>query len=331
MSMISEPTVVDGEQVAPSASVGIAISESTPGAGDNAGSLLRDANAAMFKARDRGRSRFEVYGDDMRAAVEARMETESALRRALDHGEIVVHFQPIIELATGRPVGLEALARWAHPTRGLLLPNQFIPLAEETGLIVQLGAQVLEQACLHLADWRKIAPALSNLQMSVNLSPAQLLHPDVVTTVRCALARAGLPPDALCLEITESVLLEDASLAAAALDTLKSLGVQVALDDFGTGYSSLTYLKRLPVDVLKIDRSFVSGLGSSADDAAIVSIVIQLAQAFAMSTVAEGVETASQARDVEALGCARAQGYLWSKPQPAAKTLRYLCRQRPTD
>jgi diguanylate cyclase (GGDEF)-like protein/PAS domain S-box-containing protein len=324
MSMVAHAISVDGEKVTPTASIGIAVSDADGRAGETASSLVSNADAAMYKAKKRGRARFEIFDSDMRAAVENRLETESALRRALDGNEIVVYFQPVIDLATGRAVGAEALARWAHPTRGLVLPDEFIPLAEESGLIVQLGASVLMSACEQVADWRRLSPALATLEVAVNLSARQLLHPTMIDTVRQALGQSGLAPHALCLEITESVLLDDADLAASVVNKLKSLGVRIALDDFGTGFSSLTYLKRLPVDVLKIDRSFVQDLGASRGDAAIVAGVIDLANSFAMSTVAEGVETAAQARELATLGCGRAQGYLWSKPVPAADALEYM-------
>jgi EAL domain-containing protein (putative c-di-GMP-specific phosphodiesterase class I) len=260
----------------------------------------------------------------MRAAVDARLETESALRRAVDCDEIVAYFQPVIDLATGIPVAVEALARWIHPTRGLLLPAEFIPLAEESGLVVPLGASVLVRACQEVADWRRAYPELATLEVAVNLSARQLLHPSLVETVRQALTRSGLPANALCLEITETVLLDDADLAATLLTNLKSLGVRIALDDFGTGFSSLTHLKRLPVDEWKIDQSFVKDLGTNRDDGAIVSGVIEFASAFSMITVGEGVETIAHARELRRLGCARAQGHFWTPPLAADDAVAFI-------
>ena len=324
MGMIAQSITVEGEEVTPTASIGVAISEADGSGDETADSLVSKADAAMYKAKDRGRARFEIFDAGMRAAVEARLETESALRRAVDGDEIVIYFQPVIDLTTGRPVGVEALARWKHPTRGLLLPAEFIPLAEESGLVVPLGVSVLMRACSEVAEWRRAYPELASLEVAVNLSARQLLHPSTVADVRQALTRSGLPPHALCLEITETVLLDDADLAATLLTSLRSLGVRIALDDFGTGFSSLTYLKRLPVDELKIDRSFVKDLGTSRDDGAIVSGVIEFASAFSMVTVGEGVETAAHARELTRLGCERAQGYLWSDPLPADDALAFL-------
>jgi diguanylate cyclase (GGDEF)-like protein/PAS domain S-box-containing protein len=323
MNMLSRPIVVDGEEVTPTASIGIAVSEASVDTEETASSLLRDADTAMYQAKDRGRARYEIFDAAMRAAVEARLETESALRRALDGDEIVTYFQPVVDLATGAPVGVEALARWQHPTRGLLLPDQFIPLAEESGLVLPLGRAVLMRACEEVARWRRLAPELATLEVAVNLSARQLLDPGLRAAVEDALAGSGLSPNALCLEITETVLLDDADLAASLLNDLKSMGVQIALDDFGTGFSSLTYLKRLPVDILKIDRSFVMDLGT-ARDAAIVSGVIDFADAFGMITVAEGVETIEHARELRNLGCIRAQGYLWSGAVPADDALAFI-------
>ncbi|MBA3653646.1 MAG: EAL domain-containing protein [Actinobacteria bacterium] len=326
MIMVANPISVDGEDVSATVSIGVAVSEPDANrpANETATALLEHADAAMYQAKERGRSRFEIFDARMRAAVETRVQNEGALRRALDRDEIVPYFQPVVDLASGRAVGVEALARWLHPTRGLILPDEFIPLAEESGLIVRLGALVLERACDVVAGWRHASPELSTLELAVNLSTRQLLHRGVVDTVRQALDRSGLPAAALCLEITESVLLDDTDLAASVLGTLKALGVRIALDDFGTGFSSLAYLKRLPVDVLKIDRSFVEGLGTTRDDGAIASGVVDLANAFAMSTVAEGVETIAQAHVVRALGCERAQGYLWSRPLAGDDALRCL-------
>jgi diguanylate cyclase (GGDEF)-like protein/PAS domain S-box-containing protein len=324
MRMVAQPITVDDEEVTPTASIGVAVSDTGDTGDAAADSLVSKADAAMYKAKERGRARFEIFDDNMRAAAEARLETESALRRAVDRDEIVTYFQPVIDLTNGDVVGVEALARWQHPTRGLLLPAEFIPLAEESGLVVPLGAAVLMRACDEVAMWRRTYPELAAMEVAVNLSARQLLHPSMLETVRQALERSGLAPHALCLEITETVVLDDADLAATLLTSLKSQGVRIALDDFGTGFSSLTHLKRLPVDELKIDRSFVTDLGTSNGDGAIVSGVIEFANAFSMITVGEGVETAAHARELARLGCDRAQGYLWSEPLPAGDVLDFL-------
>jgi EAL domain-containing protein (putative c-di-GMP-specific phosphodiesterase class I) len=260
----------------------------------------------------------------MRSRAIARLETESALRRALEHGEISVHYQPVIKLATGRVAGVEALVRWNHPERGLIPPGDFIMVAEETGLIVSLGGFVLTEACMQVARWNSRHPDSRPLTVSVNLSAHQLRTRGLRELVVEALQQSRLQPRLLCLEITETALVEDADASRAALDGLKDLGVTLAVDDFGTGYSSLIYLRRFPVGVLKIDRSFVVGLGTNAEDTAIVAGVVGLARALGMLAVAEGVETPEQAARLAELGCPLGQGYHWSKPLSARQMERWL-------
>jgi EAL domain-containing protein (putative c-di-GMP-specific phosphodiesterase class I) len=240
---------------------------------------------------------------------------ENALRRAPERGELRALFQPIVRLADGAMIAAEALVRWVHPERGLLEASQFVPLAEETGIIVPIGGWVLDEACRQAASWSGEGgtPAVS-----VNLSARQLSRPDLVDAVAEALAASGLDPDRLWLEITESVLMEDADTAVAALERLRSLGVHLCVDDFGTGYSSLAYLRRFPVDALKVDRSFVAGLGEDPEDSAIVEAVVSMAHSLRLSVVAEGVETEEQLARLRDLGCELAQGFYFAAPVPSS-------------
>jgi diguanylate cyclase (GGDEF)-like protein/PAS domain S-box-containing protein len=307
---ISGPVLIDGSEVVVGVSIGIALSSS---ADDLPGDLLRDADAAMYRAKRDGRGRSVVFADTMREDALARLETEVELRRALTSGDLRLHYQPVVDIVTGHITGVEALLRWQHRTRGLVMPDDIISIAEETGLIVPLGEWVLEQACNQLVEWHRVAP---HLTMAVNLSGVQLGRPDLVERVAGVLERTGVLRSAVSLEITESVLMRDAEDALGVLNELKALGVRISIDDFGTGYSSLTYLKRFPVDVLKIDRSFVDGLGTDVDDLAIVQATLALATSLGIDTIAEGVETEAQRDVLQDLGCRRAQGYLFGRPGP---------------
>jgi diguanylate cyclase (GGDEF)-like protein/PAS domain S-box-containing protein len=311
VDVFREPFVLEDGEVFLATSLGIAIAR---GADDRAEELIRDADAAMYRAKDRGKGRYEVFDEEMRADAVVRLETESALRRALERGELRLHYQPEIDLASGAVVGFEALVRWEHPARGLLQPGSFIPLAEETGLVVPIGEWVLREACAESARWAR--PGEPPLTLSVNLSVRQLAQPDLVSTVRRALAETGTDPATVCLEITESAVMESGAATTAQLRALKSLGVRLAIDDFGTGYSSLAHLRRFPVDVLKIDRTFVDGLGREPQDTSIAAAVISLAHALELVTVAEGIETAEQLEVLTGLGCDLGQGYLFARPQP---------------
>jgi EAL domain-containing protein (putative c-di-GMP-specific phosphodiesterase class I) len=261
----------------------------------------------------------------MRADAVARLETESALRRAVERGELRLHYQPEVNLATGAVRGFEALVRWDHPQRGLLGPNAFIPLAEETGLIVPIGEWVLREACTEAARWAAVSS--EPLTLSVNLSARQLAQQDLVAMVRRAMAETGIDPATLCLEITESAVMESGSATTAQLRALKSLGIRLAIDDFGTGFSSLAHLRRFPVDVLKIDGTFVAGLGHEPQDASIAAAVISLAHALGLDTVAEGIETEEQLTILRSLGCDLGQGYLFGRPAPIEETVHLLARQ----
>ncbi|MCZ7526242.1 MAG: EAL domain-containing protein [Acidimicrobiia bacterium] len=300
-----------GSETVLTVSIGIALAE---GPGDQPETLLRDADAAMYRAKERGRARHELFDQEMRDRVMDRLETESALRRALERGELRVVYQPIVALESGDVVGAEALVRWEHPERGLLQPGDFIGVAEETGLIVPLGLWVLEEACRQAVRWRRARPAGRPFTVAVNFSARELAHPDVVERVASTLVSTGAAAGELSIEITESTLFEEPSNPAAVLGRLKALGVRVCIDDFGTGYSSLSYLKRFPVDVVKVDRSFVDGLGSDADDAAIVAAVVRMAHALGLGVVAEGIETPEQRLALLELGCGHGQGYLFEAP-----------------
>ncbi|MCU1602071.1 MAG: diguanylate cyclase/phosphodiesterase with and sensor(s) [Frankiales bacterium] len=311
---VSGPVSVTGADVVLSVSVGIAISSSQD---DAPADLLRDADAAMYRAKRDGRARCVLFADTMRDEALARLETEVELRRAMTDGQLRLHYQPVVDLGSRQVVGFEALLRWEHPTRGLVLPGEIIDIAEETGLIVPIGEWVLHEACEQLARWHQVQPELT---MAVNLSGVQLGRIELVRRVAAVVDATGIDPPLLSLEITESVLMGDAEEALGMLLDLKALGVRISIDDFGTGYSSLSYLKRFPVDVLKIDRSFVDGLGTDADDLAIVQAILALAGALGIDTIAEGIETEAQRDVLQSLGCRHAQGFLLGRPAAAADT-----------
>jgi diguanylate cyclase (GGDEF)-like protein/PAS domain S-box-containing protein len=311
LAELAGPFTVDGAEVFVGASVGIAFPDH-PDADPE--TLIRDADAAMYQAKDRGRGRWVVFDNAMRASAVDRLDIGNALRRALERRELRVHYQPVVDLGAGRVAGVEALVRWEHPERGLLLPGEFIAVAEETGLIVPIGAWVLDQACRQIQRWHADRPGRPPLRVAVNLSGRQLGHPGLVEDVSAALADTGIDPALVELEITESVLMDDVETSEETLRRLKALGVRIVVDDFGTGYSSLSYLRRFPVDQLKVDRSFVAGLGTDPGDSAIVAAIVTLAHTLGLTAVAEGVETAAQLAELRRLGCARAQGYLFARP-----------------
>ena len=250
----------------------------------------------------------------MRETVKGRLKMETELRRALDRGELRLHYQPQVDLRSARIVGLEALVRWEHPERGLVPPGSFIPIAEETGLILPIGRWVLETACRQASIWRADAEIGLDLVMAVNLSPRQFRHPRLVQDVGQVLAESGLDASGLEVEITEGTAMGDADATVKTLEHLKAIGIRLAIDDFGTGYSSLGYLKRFPIDVLKVDRSFVAGLPANRGDAAIVRAVVGLTRALGLKAVAEGVETKEQLAELRGLGCDQGQGYLFGRP-----------------
>ena len=314
LESVCSPIDVDGTLVAVNASLGIVVSD---GKEDGPG-LLRNADLAMYRAKGQGKGRYEIYEAGMHAAVVERMGLKADLRDAVERGDFEAHFQPIVELSTNRVVGVEALARWNHPTRGLVPPVEFIPLAEETGLIIPIGASVLRQACDAAQRWRAELGSEAPQSVSVNLSPRQLQDRGLIDEVTSALSRSGLPATCLILEITETVLLEETEPVDATLRALKALGVRIALDDFGTGYSSLSYLDRFPVDVVKIDKSFIDSLTTGgAPPSPLVSAIVNLGGVLGLGVTAEGVEDASQLARLRDLGCQQAQGYFFAKPMRA--------------
>ncbi len=319
---LSAPFPVEGAEVFLDASVGLSLN--TFGVDDPA-DLLAHAEAAMYQAKRRGGFGVETFGESLRIEVLDRMATEHSLHRALERSELTLHYQPVVEVQGATTVGVEALIRWQHPDQGMVAPSRFIPVAEESGLIIPIGAWVLEQACSQLRDWNHRGPfgpsgsVGPQGSVEVNLSARQIDDPEIVRTVEEILARTGLPPEQLTLEITESALMRDAASALVVLTALKELGVLLAIDDFGTGYSSLSYLQRFPLDVLKVDRMFVEELGMRSGGDEIVSAVVQLAHALGLQVVAEGVETEQQLDVLRSLECDFAQGFLFSRPVPAAE------------
>jgi PAS domain S-box-containing protein/diguanylate cyclase (GGDEF)-like protein len=309
--MLAQPLRAAGREVFSGASVGIVLSgPAYPQADD----VLRDAAIAMIRARSASHGQYHVFDPAMHAEAMARLQLETDLRRALERGELRVFYQPIVHLRTGRIAGFEALARWQHPERGLIMPDDFIPMAEETGLILPIGLWVLEEACRTLRKWQD-RPGGEGLKMAVNLSARQFSQPDLVRRVRAILTRTGIRPGTLELEITESVILQHSSPVLETLERIKALGVQLHVDDFGTGYSSLSYLHRLPLDALKIDRSFVSG--ADAGSLQIVRTIVAMAQALGVPVVTEGIESAELLDELRSLHCEYGQGFFFSRPVPA--------------
>jgi diguanylate cyclase (GGDEF)-like protein/PAS domain S-box-containing protein len=304
------PFEVDGDQLSSTASVGIAVTERATMTPEK---LLREADIAMYRAKASGGDSYEVFDDALRSEVLHRVRLEGELRRALAVGDLVVYYQPIVALPETSVNRCEALVRWRHPERGLLLPGEFIPLAEETGLIVPIGAWVLREACRKAQEWRRSG---SDIGVTVNVAPLQLAEDGFVELVRVTLRDAGLPPPALCLEITETAIMEHPERIVPSLEALHALGVRIAMDDFGSGYSSLTYLKLLPLDVIKIDKSFVGNILGSAEDRAIVSAMLSLAHETDLSVIAEGVETEALHAELVGMGCELAQGFLYDEPKP---------------
>jgi EAL domain-containing protein (putative c-di-GMP-specific phosphodiesterase class I) len=282
----------------------------------------------MYRAKERGRSRMVLFDDELRDRAASKLQSTTALRRALERGELRVFYQPIVAIDHGRPLAVEALLRWQHPERGLVSPAEFIPLAEDTGMIVPMGRWVLEEALRQRACWETELPDQPPLRLSVNLSARQLSEPKLVDDITAALAARGADPSSLILEVTESVVMGGLD-SLSTLNAIHDLGVALHVDDFGTGYSSLAYLKTLPVDALKIDRAFVNGLETDADDQAIVTAVIALARALSLGLVAEGVETEAQLRVLRELHCDDAQGYLFARPMPYDELVAWLAKHTP--
>jgi diguanylate cyclase (GGDEF)-like protein len=316
---ITQPYDIDGHQVVVSTSVGIAIA---PGDGESTELLLRNADMALYRAKSDGRSTFRYFEPAMDEQLQARRALEMDLRDAVANNEFQVFYQPQVDTITEQVTGCEALLRWHSPTRGMVPPSQFIPLAEEIGLIVPIGEWVLKQACCDAATWPK------PVRVAVNLSPAQFKSRSVVQSVINALAASGLDAARLELEITESVLLHDNEATIATLHQLRSFGIKISMDDFGTGYSSLSYLRSFPFDKIKIDRSFIKDISDKGDCAAIVKAVAGLGKGLGIRTTAEGVETIDQLRHVRAEGCTEVQGYFFSAPQTADALQDYFAREK---
>jgi EAL domain-containing protein (putative c-di-GMP-specific phosphodiesterase class I) len=309
---LREPFTVDDFQVSVSTSVGITLG--TAQANDDPEGMLREADAAMYRAKEQGPGRYEVFDPAMQARAQKRLELEAELRQALEQGEFVLYYQPEVSLHDGKMVGSEALLRWQHPQRGLLKPAAFMPLAEETDLIVPIGRWVLEEACGQAKRWEEERPLASPMKMEINVSSKQLRRQGLVRTVEEALARADLEAHTLALDMTETVLIRVSEDNTQALDALKEMGVRLGLDDFGTGYSSLSYLKRFPVDRVKVDKSFVKGLGENATDTALVRMIIDLCHTLGVEVLAEEIETSDQATLLRDMGCDLGQGYYFARP-----------------
>jgi diguanylate cyclase (GGDEF)-like protein len=318
----SLPLSVGDRSLHVTASVGVAVSAADASADE----LLASADAAMYRAKGQGGARSALFDDGLRKTASTQLRIEQELRRALERNELCLRFQPIVDPATLRCRSLEALARWQHPERGLVGPGEFIPIAEVTGLILPLGARVLELALEQLATWRREAPAFADVGVSVNVSASQLRQPTFVSTLRATLDRVGLPPSALTLEVTERALLRPDGPAVKTAHELRRLGVNLALDDFGTGYSSLSTLRSLPVTILKIDRSFLDGLGRDAADTGVISGIMQMAAGARLTVVAEGVETEEQAHMLVSMGCDAAQGYHYARPLEADDAAAFVRR-----
>ena len=327
LEALREPFEVAGSSVPLNASLGIAVSNGS----DDAAALLRNADLALYRAKGQGKGRFEVYEAGMHAAVVERMGVKADLRRAVAAGEFEPFYQPIVDLMSGQVTGVEALVRWNHPERGLVAPLNFIPLAEETGLIIDIGREVLNRACADMAMWRRHLRDDAPATVSVNLSARQIQYPGLIDDVKNALHNASLPASALTLEITESILLDDADAAAHTLDGLKRLGLTIALDDFGTGYSSLSYLDRFPVDIVKIDKSFIDALaGASSLGSPLVAAIINLGTLLGLGVTAEGIESVDQVARLRQLGCVHGQGYYFAKPMPASELTAHLTPDGPS-
>jgi len=319
------PFFLDGRELFMSASVGIAMNQPNV---DRPEDYLRDADLAMYRAKTGGRARHEIFRPDMRSGAVLQLSIESDLRHALERGELLVMYQPVWTLATGKIAGFEALVRWDHPTHGMMQPADFIPIAEETGLILPLGAWVMRQAAERIAAWRSGPDGDASLWMSVNVSAKQLTHQGLVEVVKHTLEQTNIPASCLKLEITESMIMADAVAAVGALDALKALGIHLLMDDFGTGHASLSYLHRLPISTIKIDRYFVGRIDSNSECLEIVRTILSLSRSLKMDVVAEGVENAAQSEVLQALGCEYVQGYLMSPALDADGAERILATNR---
>ncbi|MCA1556589.1 MAG: EAL domain-containing protein, partial [Acidobacteria bacterium] len=319
---LAAPFMLNGRDVFTTVSIGVASSWTSYHQSEG---LIRDADAAMYRAKSLGKNRHEIYDSAMHAQVNDLLQMETALRLALERNELAVFYQSIVDLETFKVSGFEALVRWRHPEKGLISPAKFIPLAEETGLIVDIGEWVLRDACQQMERWQKIFPSDPPLFVSVNLSSKQFTQPDLIQKVTEIINETKINPEGLKLEITESAVMDDVETATEMLKKLRALGVKLSIDDFGTGYSSLSYLHRFPIDTLKVDRSFVVNMAEDGENVEIVRTIVSLAQNLGMNVIAEGVETPEQLSALKKLGCEYGQGYLFSKPVEAKSAENLIC------
>ena len=321
LDSLREPFLLEGHRVQTTVSIGVVLDAQPE---DRSGDLLQKANIAMYRAKESGRDRFDIYNDRMLQQAVDLMHLENDLRKAVLQQEFRVYYQPIISLNGGGLVGFEALARWNHPDRGIVSPGEFIPLAEETGLIIDLGRQILEEATRTMARWTRLSPNAKRLQLSVNISARQFRNNDLVGDVIEALRKSRLDPGCLKLEITESTVMDDVETSLLRLQRFKEEGIQLSMDDFGTGYSSMSYLQKFPLDQLKVDLSFVRRILDSTENAEIVRAIITLAHSLRMVVVAEGIEFEEQAVLLRELNCELGQGFLYSPPVPAEEAELFL-------
>jgi EAL domain-containing protein (putative c-di-GMP-specific phosphodiesterase class I) len=321
LARLSDPFEIEHHELSISLSIGIAV---YPNDGSDFDTLLKKSDTAMYEAKESGRNTYRFHTDQMNIDAVEHLRMRNGLRRALEHGEFVLHYQPQISLATGTIVGAEALIRWNHPELGMVPPARFISIAEDSGLIVPIGEWVLKEACRQAVAWRKAG--FPELLMAVNLSAVQFKRGDVEKSVTQALAESGLNPALLELELTESILIKDTEKVLATVQRLKALGVKLSIDDFGTGYSSLSYLKRFNVDKLKIDQSFVRDMADDPNDAAIVTAIIQMARSLKLTIIAEGVESWRQLSLLRLQHCDEVQGYYFARPMPADEFASFVAK-----
>jgi predicted signal transduction protein with EAL and GGDEF domain len=311
LATLSEPFRLDGHEVYMTASIGIAL---YPADGADINMLIKNADTAMYHAKENGRNNFQFYKESMNATALERLQLESSLRKAIERNEFVLHYQPMVDIESNCIVSTEALIRWEHPEKGIIQPMDFIPLAEETGLILSIGEWVLNTACMQNMTWQQLGNYNKPVAVSLNLSGHQFRQVNLIGIIEKVLADTHLPPDFLELEITESVIMSNADATISTLNKLKDMGVRLSIDDFGTGYSSFSYLKRFPIDNIKIDRSFIRDITASSEDATIVKAIIAMAHELKLKVIAEGVETEEQSQLLREMGCDEMQGYLFSRP-----------------